>query len=162
MRILRFSVGLTRLDEFRNEHIILIREKLQVGRFGEKKWSVEIEMVWACSEERERDEKFIGKEMREMALAPRNRKEEDLGGIRMEQSKMIVAGKKDKLTRKLEKEDPLWRPLIRKSQKKKIHLPISVLRCICLILMSWYSYCCNRPALVGPCYYLYILLKARR
>ena len=48
LKMLRFSLGVTRMDRIRNEYI---RGTVQVGRFGDKVRG-EIEMVWTCAQER--------------------------------------------------------------------------------------------------------------
>ena len=48
LKMLRFSLGVTRMDKIRNEYI---RGTAQVGRFGEKTRR-ETEVVWTCTEER--------------------------------------------------------------------------------------------------------------
>ena len=47
LKMLRFSLGVTRMDRIRNEYI---RGTAQVGRFGDKVRG-EIEMVWTCAQE---------------------------------------------------------------------------------------------------------------
>ena len=48
LKMLRFSLGVTRMDTIRNEYI---SGTAQVGRFGEKT-RFETEVVWTCTEER--------------------------------------------------------------------------------------------------------------
>ena len=47
LKMLRFSLGVTRMDKIRNEYI---RRTAQVGRFGEKTRG-KTEVVWTCTEE---------------------------------------------------------------------------------------------------------------
>ena len=48
LKMLRFSLGVTRMDNIRNEYI---RGTAQVGQFGEKSTRGETEVVWTCTEE---------------------------------------------------------------------------------------------------------------
>ena len=48
LKMLRFSLGVARMDKIRNRYI---RGTAQVGRFGEKTRR-ETEVVWTCTEER--------------------------------------------------------------------------------------------------------------
>ena len=50
LKMLRFSLGVTRMDKIRNEYI---RGTAQVGRFGERETTRgETGVVWTCTEER--------------------------------------------------------------------------------------------------------------
>ena len=48
LKMLRFSLGVTRMDKIRNEYII---RTAQVGWFGEKARGKTV-LVWTCTEER--------------------------------------------------------------------------------------------------------------
>ncbi|KAK3530930.1 hypothetical protein QTP70_006515 [Hemibagrus guttatus] len=50
LKMLRFSLGVTRLDRIRNEYI---RGTAHVGRLGDKVREARFKMVWTCSEEGE-------------------------------------------------------------------------------------------------------------
>ncbi|KAK3517403.1 hypothetical protein QTP70_008931 [Hemibagrus guttatus] len=50
LKMLRFSLGVTRLDRIRNEYI---RGTAHVGRLGDKVREARLKMVWTCSEEGE-------------------------------------------------------------------------------------------------------------
>ena len=68
LKMLRFSLGVTRLDRIRNEHI---RGTAHVRRFGDK--AREARLRW-FGHVRRRDEEYVGRKMLEMDLPDRRRK----------------------------------------------------------------------------------------
>ena len=61
-KMLRFSLGVTRLDKIRNEYI---RGTAQVGRFGEKTRDARLR---CCGHLRRKDDGYIGRRMLRMEL----------------------------------------------------------------------------------------------
>ena len=68
IKMLRFSLGVTRLDRIRNEHI---RGTAHVRRFGDK--AREARLRW-FGHVRRRDEEYVGRKMLEMDLPGRRRR----------------------------------------------------------------------------------------
>ena len=77
LKMLRFSLGVTRMEKIRNEYI---RGTAQVGRFGEKTRETRL-VVWTCTGEGDR---YIGRRMPKKMELPGRRNGEGLkGGLRM-------------------------------------------------------------------------------
>ena len=68
LKMLRFSLGVKRMDRFRNE---VIRGTTHTGRPGEKARNGLIEMVWTCAEE---DSGYIVRRVLEMKLSGRRQR----------------------------------------------------------------------------------------
>ena len=75
--MLRFSLGVTRMDKIRNEYI---RGTAQVGRFGEK--TREARLRWYGHVQR-KDDGYIGRRMLRMELQERGNGEGQKGGLWM-------------------------------------------------------------------------------
>ena len=116
LKMLRFSLGVTRMDKIRNEYI---RGTAQVGKFGEK--TREARLRW-FGHLRRKDDGYIGRRMLRMELPgkrKRGRPKRRFVDVVKEDMAEVEVTEEDTVDRNNEKENPLWRPLMGKSRKKK-------------------------------------------
>ena len=115
LKMLRFSLGVTRMDKIRNKYI---RGTAQVGRFGEK--TREARLRW-YGHLRRKDDGYIGRIMLRMEL-PGKRKRPKRMFMDVVREDMMdeveVTGGGRRSQEQLEMENPLWRPLMAKAERR--------------------------------------------
>ena len=125
LKMLRFSLGVTRMDKIRNEYI---RGTAQVGKFGEK--TREARLRW-FGHLRRKDDGYIGRRMLRMELPgkrKRGRPKRRFVDVVKEDMAEVEVTEEDTVDRNNEKENPLWRPLMGKSRKKKKKKKLGIMK----------------------------------
>ncbi|KAK3561460.1 hypothetical protein QTP86_002812 [Hemibagrus guttatus] len=114
LKMLRFSLGVTRLDRIRNEYI---KGTAHVGRLGDK--VREARLRWFGYVQR-RESEYIGRRMLDMELPGRRQrgrpKRRYMDGIN-EDMKLVGASVED--AEEVERDDSMWRPLKGKAERRR-------------------------------------------
>ena len=130
LKMLRFSLGVTRMDKIRKEYI---RGTAQVGKFGEK--TREARLRW-YGHLRKKDDGYIGRRMLRMELPgkrKRGRPKRRFMDVVKEDMGEVEVTEEDTVDRtKLEKENPLWQPLMGKAERRRRRLISKILPAICI------------------------------
>ena len=117
LKMLRFSLGVTRMDKIRNEYI---RGTAQVGKFGEK--TREARLRW-YGHLRRKDDGYIVRWMLRMELPGKRKrgrpKRRFMDVVKEDMAEVEVTEEDTVDMRNWKKENPLWRPLMGKAERRR-------------------------------------------